>query len=650
METNAPKYPFIVGTAGHIDHGKSSLVKALTGTDPDRLIEEKKRGITIELGFARLELPNDTLLGIVDVPGHERFIRQMIAGASGIDMALVCIAADDGIMPQTREHLAVLQLLGVTHCVIALTKCDAVDNDWIELVEDEIKSELSDTPFSDASIVAVSAYTHQGLDQLKNALYACAQSLERKDKGTTVRMPIDRVFTIKGSGTVVTGTLWNGTIRPGDELELLPRDKIVRIRTIQVHSTEVPESNAGMRTALNLANVSTDQARPGDFLVTPHTQQLSDRFDARFTYIPVLSEKKPLVSGTRIRLAHGTHEVLARILCMNGQAQVSPNETAYVQIRLDEPLPVAHNDHIIARFLSPARVIGGGVVLNAHPRRRTTLTPEDQTLLDALTRNDEQELCCAVLEASTTPITLQEMQRITGLPKERIASILNHVTTSKGKPLYSCLTHGSQHYYAKKTLLQKHLMMLEQTLLTFHAEHPSAIGIAKKALQQRFPIYLEEGCFEALLEKALLDQKLISVDGSISHPQAGAGARNLEKQSAQTLLHLLLSYQATPPALSELFEEAGLDPSQGSKAIALLERQGQAHRVNKTLCFSQEALSSLWEKAKRYLETQESATAAQLKEAMGTSRKYAIPLLEYFDNKGYTIRKGDSRILGSSSQ
>ena len=650
MDENTAKHPFIVGTAGHIDHGKSSLVKALTGVNPDRLIEEKKRGITIELGFARLELPNNTVLGIVDVPGHERFIRQMIAGASGVDMALICIAADDGIMPQTREHLAVLQLLGVTHGVIALTKCDTVDSEWIELVQEEIKTELRDTPFSDAALVPVSVYTHQGLDQLKKALYHCAQTLSRKDKGTTARMPIDRVFTIKGSGTVVTGTLWHGSIHPNDELELLPSNTIVRIRTIQTHGKDIQESNAGMRTALNLPNVSTEQVRPGDFLATPHTQPLSDRFDARFTYVPVLSEKKPLISGTHIRLAHGTQEVPARILCMNSQTQIEPHETTYVQIRLDEPLPVAHNDHFITRLLSPARVIGGGVVLNAHPRRRTTLTSEDQALLDALTHNDEKELCCAVVDASIAPITLQEIHRITGLPEKQIADILDHLTTGKGKQRYPYLVQGSQRYYAKKELFQKYLMMLEQTLLTFHAEQPSATGISKKALQGRYPVHLEEGCFEALLEKALYDQKLVITDGQISHPQASVSARNLEKQTAQTLLHLLISYQTTPPALSDLFQEAGIDASRGTKAIALLERQGNAVRINKTLCFSQEVLSSLWEKARRYLEIHESATAAELKEAMQTSRKYAIPLLEYFDEKGYTIRQGNNRILGGNPQ
>lgn len=646
----APRHRFIIGTAGHIDHGKSTLVKALTGSDPDRLQEEKRRGITIELGFAELNLPGNITAGIVDVPGHEKFIRQMIAGASGIDIALVCIAADDGIMPQTREHLAVLQLLDVTTCVIALTKCDAVDNDWLELVEEEIRSELLSTPFKDAPIVHVSAYTGAGLENLKAALSTSAQSTQSSTSTENVRMPIDRVFTIKGAGTVVTGTLWQGTIQLDDELEILPRQQTARVRSIQVHDKEVTASTQGTRTALNLAGISKQEIHPGDFLATPHTLQVSDRFDAQFTYIPILSAQKPLISGTQVHIAHGTKEVTGRILFMNGQTSLEPNETAFAQIRLDSPLPLSRSDHFVVRLLSPARVIGGGKVLNPYPHRRTTLSAEDNTLLDALVQNDKELICAAIVDASNVPVSMKEIQRITGYSAENITKALASQTSGKGKPIYLTLGSGLDCYFARKPLIQKLVMALENILLTFHANNPKETGISKGALEQRFPHHLDHACFEAVLKEALRQQKLVVQDGKVSHPKASAGARNLEAQAAKSLADILSSYGATPPTLNALFEEAGLDSTKGSQAILILEKQGTAQRISKTLCFSKDALDTLWQKAKAYLLEHGSGSAAELKEAMGTSRKYAIPLLEYFDSQKMTVRQQDLRTLPESQQ
>lgn len=635
----------IIGTAGHIDHGKSTLIETLTGTDPDRLLEEKRRGITIELGFAQLELPDGTIAGIVDVPGHERFIRQMISGASGISLALVCIAADDGMMPQTREHLTVLQLLDVTKCVIALTKCDTVDEEWVSLVQEEIREELSFTPFSKAPIIPVSAKNGEGLDDLKEALVNCSHEALSASSSESIRMPIDRVFTIKGAGTVVTGTLWCGSIHAGDELELLPSNKKVRVRTVQVHDQEVSLSTPGTRTALNLVGVNKSDVKPGDFLTTPKTLQVSDRFDAQFTYIPVLSAKKPLESGLRVHIAHGTREVVGRVLFMNGQSTLEPNETAFAQIRLNEPLPVSRGDHFIVRLLSPSRVIGGGTILNARPKRRTTLNENDSNLLTALARNDEAGICTAIIDSSTTPVSLTEIKQITGLSSKRIGQLLSEQTTGKGKPRYVQLSHDTEQYFAQKPVIQKQVMTLENILLNFHAENPAKTGISKGALQQKLPYHLEEGCFEAVLEESIRQEKIVIHEGEISHPKASAGARNLEEQTAQTLESLLVSYGATPPVVADLFVEAGIDQSRGAKALTLLEQQQKTCRISKTLCFAKPVLDAFYEKTKAYLLENEQGSATQLKEAMGTSRKYAIPLLEYFDDQKLTIRKGDVRVL-----
>ena len=653
--TDTLERSLILGTAGHIDHGKSTLVEALTGVDPDRLAEEKRRGITIELGFARLDLPDGTYLGVVDVPGHERFVRQMIAGATGIDLALLCIAADDGIMPQTREHLAVLQLLGIRDCVVALTKCDLVDAEWVALVAEEVRAGLADTPFAQADIVPVSARTGAGLDELREVLARHARALRAQGKEGPARLPIDRVFTIKGAGTVVTGTLWQGEVRAGDALEVFPSRAVVRVRAVQVHDREVERSVAGMRTALNLVGVKADELRPGDFLAAPGTLGLSDRFDARFTYLPTGSSTKPLVSGSRVHVAHGTREVLGRVLLMNGRESLEAQASDYVQVRLDEPLPLARGDHFVVRSFSPVRVIGGGAVLNNHPRRRTTLRPADRALLDALARDDERAACEAVVDSFDAPVSAAQIAQVTGLSRARVAELLAPDPAAKGRPAFERLDagagsgsssgSGSGAYFARPAVVQRHLMTIENLLLAFHAENPAATGLSKGALFQRYPHHLDEECLEALLARAVEAGRAVVVKGEVSHPRAGAGARDLEEQTAATLLSILEAHGAAPPTLPELFAQAGVDEKRGSKALLALEEAGRVQRVGKSYCYAADALAGLWAAARACLQENGSATAAQLKDAMGTSRKYAIPLLEFFDARGATARRGDVRVL-----
>ena len=354
------KRDLVLGTAGHIDHGKSTLVQALTGTDPDRLSEEKQRGITIELGFAQLELPDGSAMGVVDVPGHERFVRQMIAGSTGIDVALLCIAADDGIMPQTDEHLAVLQLLAVPTCVVALTKCDLVDEEWALFMEDEVRTRLAGTPYATAAIVPVSARTGQGLDELREAIQLAARGTTGRAEQKAMRLPVDRSFTIKGAGTVVTGTLWSGIAHVSDEVEVLPSGLRTRIRGIQVHGQAVEQASSGHRTALNLNAVTTDDVRPGSFICTPDAVTPTDHFDADITYLGLPDQDKPLETGCRVHVAHGTTECIGRVLLMDGVKSVSRGQTAAAQIRTECDLPVAYGDRFVIRSYSPVHVIGGG--------------------------------------------------------------------------------------------------------------------------------------------------------------------------------------------------------------------------------------------------------------------------------------------------
>ena len=626
----------VLGTAGHIDHGKSSLVLALTGTDPDRLAAEKQRGITIELGFAKLDLPSGLAMGVVDVPGHERFVRQMIAGATGIDIALLCIAADDGIMPQTEEHLAVLTLLGVPKLIVALTKSDLVDAEWLEFVSGEVQARLEKTAYAGSPIVAVSSRTGEGLDQLKAALDNAASSTKRESDAAAFRLPVDRSFAIKGAGTVVTGTLWSGKASVGDEIEILPAGKITRIRSIQVHNQPVQSAGAGHRTALNLNGVSTDEVRPGDFLCTPGTLTPSDHFDVEFTYLGAPGSEKPLESGARVHVAHGTKELVGRVLLMNGES-IAPGKTALAQIRTEGDLAVARGDRFIVRSYSPVHVVGGGQILRAHPRRSTNLTEGEQQLVEALRAGDAAKAVRAVLESATYPLTAAEVAAQADLTQQQAERELETLA-SGGAALHM------RNAFTTKPMAQKLTSAIENTLMKFHAANPQATGMSKGALAQVACPKCPDAAFDAVLAYACDRGKAVFADGEVSHPTEGAGARKLEQQAADALASALQAAGTTPPAAKDLISQAKLTPQAGFKALGKLEQDGRAVKINNDLYFDAAVFAQL-ESALRAKLAAGPASAADLKDAMGTSRKYAIPLLEHFDAQGITRRVGDAREL-----
>lgn len=641
---SAAQTDLVLGTAGHIDHGKSSLVRALTGVDPDRLAEEKARGITIELGFARLALPDGTTLGIVDVPGHERFVRQMIAGATGIDLALLCIAADDGIMPQTEEHLAVLELLGIRTGVVALTKTDLVDAEWAAFMADEVRNRLATTPFAQAEVVPVSSRTGEGLDELRAALSRAAKHTARAKVGDTLRLPVDRVFTIKGVGTVVTGTLWSGTAAPGDEVEVLPSGARTRIRSVQVHGEPVERAAAGHRVALNLHALSTDEVRPGFFLATPGTARATDRFDAEVRYLGMPGKAKPLASGARVHVAHGTREVCGRVLFMGGREELACGEHAFAQIRLDEPLPVAWRDRFVLRSYSPVHVVGGGTVLRAHPRRSTALPVEVKALFDALLTQDEAAVARAAFALESYPVSAAELAAASGLSEEAAQRELAALV-AQGAAV-ELKAGGRQSRYTTRQALQKHRAALENALLRFHTEQPTASGITKDALRQRCLPRADADCFDAILTHAVAEGVAITDGGEVSHPKAGAGARKREEQAAEQLHQTLATAAGAPPTIAELIATSGLNSSAAHRALGTLEKQGLVKRIGHEFYFTTAALTAFEDAVQTRL-IAGPATAAELRDAMGTSRKYAIPLLEYFDTKGVSRREGDLRVLNA---
>ncbi len=641
MSETAPS--LVLGTAGHIDHGKSALVKALTGVDPDRLDAEKQRGITIELGFARLDLGDGLSVGVVDVPGHERFVRQMIAGASGIDLALLCIAADDGIMPQTREHLAVLELLGIGNCVVALTKADLVDEDWLKLVTNDVTECLATTPYQDAPIVAVSSVTGQGLDELKDVLADAVRKTTRRTRRGGIRLPVDRVFTIKGAGTVVTGTLWSGEAAAGEEVKILPGGKRSRIRSVQVHGEEVEAAQPGHRVALNLNQIGTDEISPGDFIAAPDAPQASDRFDAYLTYLGAPEWDRPLESGMRVHVAHGTREVIGRVLLMNRQKTLEKGQSAYAQIRLDEDLPIAWQDRFVIRSFSPVYVIGGGTVLRAHPRRTTNLTDADKALLDALREGDEAQVARAAFELSTLPVDASHLAVLSGLDE---ASARTELETLQKEGVAKPLP-GSD-YYTSASFIQKAGAQIEAALLDFHTAEPNESGITKEALRRRCFPQADATCFDALVAQAEADGKAtVTSRGLISHPSASAATQQLEEEAADKLAGILGEAGLTPPMTEDLIKDSGLDSSLAYRALGQLEDEGRIQQIGQSFYIDREALTTLEEAVRTRLANGATASAAELKEAMQTSRKYAIPLLEYFDAKKITRREGDLRRLNS---
>lgn len=634
----------ILGTAGHIDHGKSSLILAMTGEDPDRLAEEKRRGITIELGFAQLDLPDGTRMGVVDVPGHEKFVRQMIAGSTGIDVALLCIAADDGIMPQTREHLSVLQLLGVSTCVVALTKIDLVDQEWVDFMVGEVQEALTNTPYASCEIVPISSRTGEGIEDLKAALARAAQSVVRIDRGNVPRMPVDRSFSIQGAGTVVTGTLWAGELHVGDELEILPRGTVAGVRGLQEHGCAVDKAQAGERVAVNLRGVKTSDVRPGDFLASPHTLQATDRFDAWLTYVEwgETHGSKPLATGTRVHVAHGTREVIGRVLLMDGKPELACGKAAFAQIRLDEPLPVTWRDHFVIRSYSPVRVVGGGMVLKAHPRRRTTLAPGEEDLLCALRAEDASGAarCAAMLQQHLFGI--RGIVQACGCSDAQAREAVEGLVSAKKLVR---LDDGDEAYYAQRSVLAREVSAVENALLAFHAENPAEAGISCDQLARRLGKAIDARTAGVLVQEACRARRAVMVGDKVCHPSAQAGIQAAHDQAKRTVTAALDAAGATPPALDEVLAQAGIQAALGRRVALEAAQEGSLVRIAKDLFYAKEPYDALRNAAVAHLREHGASSAADIKDAMGVSRKFAMPLLEHFDAEGITVREGDLRRL-----
>jgi selenocysteine-specific elongation factor len=627
----------VLGTAGHIDHGKSSLIKALTGTDPDRLAEEKARGITIELGFAQLELPSGRTVGVVDVPGHEKFVRQMVAGATGIDVVLFVVAADDGVMPQTREHLAIIDLLGIDKGVVALTKADLADEEWVELVRSDVEELISTTSIAGAPIVAVSSKTGAGLPELLAAIEEMAVGAPTHQASLPFRLPVDRVFTISGAGTVVTGTLWSGQVAKDDPVEIVPGDVRGRVRGVQVHSQTVDKASAGQRVAINIAGVEKAEISRGDIIAAPETLTVTDRFDARFTYLGTPGDDRAFETGTRVHVHHGTRVVLGRVLLMDDEALV-PGSSGLAQVRLEEPLAPRYDDRFVVRSYSPVYTIGGGVVLDVSPPRRTNPRAEERALLEALLAHDLSAAAVRLLASRAVPMTSAQVATAIGVPRSAVADDLNRAPLGR-------LKVAGETYFADTAALERLHERVAEEIAAFHAGDPKAVGIATLALRDRVDKRLAPKLFDALLETVVEKGVVVVEKGLVRDPHSSAGVLAAQEDAVAALLPLLEKQGLAPDGVEDLAKSAGIDTGLARKALGSLASRGDVVRVAGDMYFAASAVARAREQVVSYLKEHETMFTTDVKQVLGISRKFAIPLLEHFDAQGVTRREAGVRTL-----
>jgi len=617
----------VIGTAGHVDHGKSTLVKALTGIDPDRLKEEKEREMTIDLGFAWLTLPNGQTVSIVDVPGHEAFIKNMLAGVGGIDAALLVIAADEGVMPQTREHLAILDLLQVKGGLVALTKKDLVDAEWLEMVTADIRQTLAGTVLAGAPIVPVSAKTREGLPELLAALERVLQTVPPKNDVGKPRLPIDRVFSMPGFGTVVTGTLMDGALAVGDEVEIVPGEKRGRIRGVQSHKEKLERALPGRRVALNLSGLAVEELQRGQVVTLPGLYRATTLLDARVQYLP--DAPKALSHNTLVDFFAGAAQVAARVRLLDHE-ELKPGEVGWVQFHLAAPIAIAKNDRFIIRFPSPSLTIGGGIVVDPHPTaRHRRFKAEVLARLETLARGTPEEIVWQFLTArGSHPADVKEIADSTGLSIESINQALNAQAEN-------LVAFGTAYITLPnwRTLVEK----IRTTLAEYHRQYPLRAGLPREELKSR--LGLAPRLFDRVLERAAQENVLVVSEDVVRQPDFAVTFPPELQKKIDALLAQFHRAPYTPPSVQDA--EAAL----GVEAVNALVAQGTLVRLNDQVVLTPQALQTMQEWVVTTIQTQGQVTVAQVRDQFNTSRKYAVALLEYLDEKRVTKRVGDARVL-----
>lgn len=631
----------ILGTAGHIDHGKTSLVRALTGIDTDRLKEEKERGITIELGFAHLDLPNGQRIGIVDVPGHERFVKNMVAGATGIDVLALVIAADESIMPQTKEHLEICQFLGISKGIIVLTKKDMVEPDWLELVTADVMDFVKGTFLEDAPVVPVSSVTKEGIDELRLTLQKIVSELPHKNLSGPYRLPVDRIFTIKGFGTVVTGSAISGSIKLGDEAMIYPSCKSCKIRGIQTHSQAATESIPGVRTALNLQGIEKDEIERGDVVSTPEALRQSMLLDLKLIYST--SNDKPFKDKSPVRFHIGTAEIMGRIFLE--QDEIEPGSTVFAQIKLEKPCAVLPDDHFVIRNYSPVFTVGGGVILNPLPRKRKKSQPNIWRELEVLAKgNFSEKIEYYLQQADKRGLQTKELMIRVGIFGKTFEKELEKLRANKK---VIAIEVGENPRFLHANIYNKLQNQALDLLTAFHAQNPIAPGFSKEELKSKlFPIKDDPKCFTKLISELIANGKVVQDKDIVrlfSHQSVLAEEQGKIKDK---LVGIYKKTKLLAPAREEVNEQLGISKDKAKPIWELLIREGVLVHLKDELYYHSDTIKDVKEKLVSYFNSHDEIGINEFRELLpGISRKYMIPLLEYLDNQRFTIRVGDKRRL-----
>ncbi|NOQ45901.1 MAG: selenocysteine-specific translation elongation factor [Desulfobulbaceae bacterium] len=634
----------ILGTAGHVDHGKTSLIRALTGIETDRLKEEKERGITIELGFAYLDLPCGHRLGIVDVPGHEKFIRNMVAGAAGMDMVAFIIAADEGIMPQTKEHFDICRLLGVKDGVIILTKIDMVDEEWLEMVEEEVREFFMGSFLEEAPILKVSSTTGAGIDEVKKVLDNKVQKIDFQEEFGPFRLAVDRVFSMKGFGTVITGTSLSGRIGVGDDLMFYPGKLSAKIRGIQVHGKDVDIVEAGHRTAINLQGIEKEQIQRGDLAATPGSLVPSTLLDADLHYLS--ANEKELKNRTQVRVHVGTREIVGRVVLME-QDLVTPGSDADIQLILQEPVAVWPGDRYVLRSYSPITTIGGGAILNNAPRKRKRTVDRDReenhTIFTTYrTGSVEEKMLLFLKESGLSGITADQLATRLGVFGKKLQKLLLQ-PISAGKIL---LVESE----SKRLLVAPVLEQLNAAILAFlenyHKDNPLKTGLAKEELRSQLLPKVDQKLLHFALN-GLTKKNQIVQDGAEVRLIGHEVTLQVDEQEMQEkITHLYKDAGLKPPNLKDVLAAFSEFPEkQIRQVLDLLLQKEKLVRINESLYFHSGVLDKLADKVIAFIKKEGEIDAPRFKELTGLTRKFSIPLLEYFDKIKLTIRIDDKRVL-----
>jgi len=629
----------IVGTAGHVDHGKTSLVKAITGIETDRLKEEKERGITIELGFASMTLGQGIHVGIVDMPGHEKFVKNMVAGSSGIDMVVMTIAADEGVMPQTREHMEICSLLGIEHGLIALTKIDLVDNDLMELAMEDVNDFVQGTFLEDAEIVPLSSVTGKGVDDFLKTLEKICLSVPERSFSSIFRLPVDRVFSMKGFGTVITGSLVSGKVDVGDEIVIYPTMIQSRVRGIQVHGKSVGSVGSGTRTAINFQGLDREAVNRGDILSSPDTLISSYMLDAEFIFLK--SNARSLKARTKIRFHAGTSEISGALVLLDRE-ELKPGDRACVQIRLDSPVCCLKNDKYVIRSYSPVRTIGGGRILNPVARKHKLFDKDISLGLKTLLKDDlEQDISFFVKQALFSGISFKDLRVMTNARDKKLQSTIQKmlatkkiVQTSKEKQVY---VHG--------TVFKRFADLFMEKLRQYHGENALKEGMPTEEMRSKFEYYNKTKLFNIVLRNLLKENQIVQDHNIIKLKDHEIALEIDQHEVKDKILDIYRKTRLTPPFFRTICQDLKLDKKVGMDVLHMLIKDKVIVKTKDDLYFDTDTIKKLEARLVKFLEDSGEITTPEFKEMTGISRKFVIPLIEYFDSVNLTIRVGDTRQL-----